>query len=483
MKRAIKNHLGDFAAIIVMLVLAVFVAGYILSKERLAIPFITPSTFKLNADFQTGQALTAGQGQSVRVSGVQIGQISGVTLKNGLADVSMTIEKQYSHLIHADATALMRPRTGLKDMFIELDPGRAPSPVVKAGYTIPVSDTDPDIDTDEILASLDGDTRNYLQLLVDGFGQGLKGPGGNELAGVFEKFEPTHQDLARVNGAVAQRGADLQQLVNSLARLNTALAAKQTQIASLVHASARVFRAFASENGNVSEAISELPGTLRQTTQTLNIVRTFASQLGPAATHLLPAVKAIPSANAALTALARPSAPIVQKQIRPFVVAARPLVRNLKPAAHNLAKATPNLTTTFKVIDHFVNLLGYNPGGDSHGYLWWLAWVDHDARSVFSNQDANGDYRNLFLQLSCASIAQIAGGANGALEELLLNLTPILSDANLCPQSAAANSAAYKRYEAGHTAGMATSQDEAAAKLSGVSTGKPLFIPTLSSTK
>jgi phospholipid/cholesterol/gamma-HCH transport system substrate-binding protein len=478
-KRAIKTHLGDFGAMVVLLVLAVVVAGYILTKERLALPFVSPSTFTLSADFQTGQALTAGQGQSVRVSGVQIGQISGVTLKSGLAHVSMSIDEKYRHLIHQDATALLRPRTGLKDMFVELDPGRAPSPAARSGYTIPVSNTNPDINVDEILSSLDGDTRNYLQLLINGFGQGLSGPGGSELAGVFEKFEPTHQDLARVNGAVAQRGADLQQLVNSLARLNTALAAKQVQIGSLVHASARVFRAFASENGNVSSAVAELPATLRQTTQTLDVVKSFADQLGPAATNLLPAARAIPSANAALTALATPSAPIVRREIRPFVVAARPLVRNLKPAAKNLAKATPNLTTTFTVLNHFFNLLSYHPGSGTQGYLYWLAWVDHNARSVFANQDANGDFRNLFLQLSCASIAQIAGGVDGQLEEAILNLTPILTAANLCPTQAAQNAAAFKRYQQGTTTSVATGAETAAARSAGVLTGKPLFLPTL----
>ena len=109
----------------------------------------------------------------------------------------------------------------------------------------------------------------------------------------------------------------------------------------LVDASSTVFRAFASQDTNISEAIRDLPGTLAQTTDTLNKVTTFANLLGPTAKNLLPAAKALPAANAAVTALAKPSAPIVQNQIRPFVVAARPLVRNLKPAAENLAAATP----------------------------------------------------------------------------------------------------------------------------------------------
>ena len=100
-----------------------------------------------------------------------------------------------------------------------------------------------------------------------------------------------------------------------------------------------------------------------------------------------------------MVALAKPSTPIVKNQIRPFVVAARPLVRNLKPAAVNLSAATPNLTKTFGVLNRFVNMLGYNPGdptGGQHGYLWWLAWLDHNARTLFSVQDAKS------LSTSCA---------------------------------------------------------------------------------
>jgi phospholipid/cholesterol/gamma-HCH transport system substrate-binding protein len=206
-----------------------------------------------------------------------------------------------------------------------------------------------------------------------------------------------------------------------------------------------VFGALASEDGNISRAVSDLPGTLRQTTATLAKVQAFAAQLGPAAANLLPAARALPAANRALATLAKPSAPIVQTQIRPFVVAARPVVRNLRPAAIHLAAGTPNLSGVFTVLNHFVNMVGYNPGDVEHGYLWWLAWLDHNARTLFSIQDANGDYRPLFLQLSCASIAQIANFTPAI--ESLLNLTPLLSSVGVCPKQAAADAAAFRHYQ------------------------------------
>jgi phospholipid/cholesterol/gamma-HCH transport system substrate-binding protein len=445
-KRAIRTHLSDFAAILVLLVLSIAMAGYILSHERLRFPFIQSSPTVYNAEFSTAQAVTPGQGQTVRVSGVEIGQIGKVSLNNGIAIVQMDINEKYKHLLRTDATALLRPRTGLKDMFIELNPGSRSAPLAKPGFTIPVSNTLPDINVDEILASLDSDTRAYLDLLVNGAGQGLKGHG-NQLAQVLQRFEPTHRDLARLNKAVAARGTNLTRLVNSLQRLNTALAAKQTQIVSLVDSSSKVFRAFASQDQNISRAIGDLPGTLAQTTATLTKVQTFANQLGPAATNLLPAARALPAANQALSALAVPSTPIIKNQIRPFVIAARPLVRQLKPASVNLAKATPSLSKVFTVLNHFVNMVGYNPGGAQHGYLWWLAWLNHSARTLFAVQDGNGVFRPLFLQASCATLAQIVNSVTGS--ETLLNLTPILTNLNLCPKQAAADIKAFRSYQAG----------------------------------
>lgn len=430
MKRAIKSHLGDFIAILVLLVLSVVVAGYILNHERLRFPFIQSAPFTVNAEFQTGQAFTPGQGQFVAVSGVQVGQIGNVTLKNGVAEVQMQIDQKYKHMLHTDATALARPRTGLQDMFIELNPGTKSAPPLKPGATIPLSNTMPQVNVDEILSSLDADTRSYLNLLVNGAGQGLKGKAGNQLAEVFKRFEPTHRDLARVNKAVAARGEALKQLINSLQRLNTALAQRQGQIVSLVSASSKVFHAFAADDQQISQAIRDLPGTLAQTTQTLGKVQAFADKLGPAATNLLPAARSIPAANHALESLAQPNpsigylggTKIVRDQIRPFVIASRPLVRNLRPAANNLAKATPNLSKVFTVLNHFVNMVGYNtePAGQ-HSYLWWLAWLNHNARTLFSIQDANGVFRPLFLQASCATYAQILNSLPSAALVVLQN--------------------------------------------------------------
>ena len=90
--------------------------------------------------------------------------------------VAMDIDPEYKDIVHTDATALLRPKTGLKDMFIDLQPGHDDAPVAKEGFTIPIRATQPDVNPDEILSALDADTRDYLKLLLNGAGQRPPGP-------------------------------------------------------------------------------------------------------------------------------------------------------------------------------------------------------------------------------------------------------------------------------------------------------------------
>src|SRR5882724_11752412 len=204
MRTAIRKHMKDFAALIGLAIVALAVAGYTLAHQRLRFPIIQSAPYKLKAEFSTAQAVTPGQGQTVRVSGVRIGDISKVDLSEGRAIVTMDVDPQYKDLVHTDASALLRPKTGLKDMFIELNPGSAKAPPAKDGFDIPISNTLPDINPDEFYSALDSDTRDYLKLLVDGAGRGLQGRGA-DLRNLLRRFEPTHRDLAQFTTAVNER--------------------------------------------------------------------------------------------------------------------------------------------------------------------------------------------------------------------------------------------------------------------------------------
>jgi phospholipid/cholesterol/gamma-HCH transport system substrate-binding protein len=433
-RRAIAKHARPFAAVVGLALVAAVVSGYILGQQRLRFPW-EGRPFRLQAAFSTAQAVTPGQGQTVRVSGVRVGDISGVKLEDGRAVVTMDLDPQYKDLVHTDATALLRPKTGLKDMFIELDPGTTRAPLAKRGWTLPVGNTLPDVNPDEILASLDADTRDYLTLLVDGAGQGLKGRG-DDLREVFRRFEPTHRDLARVNALVAQRHRNLSRLVHSLGDLNDELADKSDDLAALVSSSSAVFRSFASEQANVTRAVGDLPAALRQTTDTLDRVERFAEVLRPAAVHLQPAVKALDRANHAVTSFAKEATPIVRDEVRPFVRDARPVVRSAKTPVSELSQATPDLQRSFKVLNDFLNEVAYNPNGREgpgvdgreEGYLFWAAWLQHNGAAIFSTSDANGPFRPVTLGGTCGVLRSLAG-ETPPMNQILL---PALTDPKIC---------------------------------------------------
>jgi phospholipid/cholesterol/gamma-HCH transport system substrate-binding protein len=433
----IRKNLGNFAAIIVLILLAAGVSLFILNQQRMRFPLLEPKPFKLKAEFSTAQAVVAGQGQTVRVSGVRIGDIGSVELKNGRAVIAMDVDPKYKSIIHTNASALLRPKTGLKDMFVDLQPGGGDAPLVKAGYTIPIRATQPDVNPDEVLSVLDTDTRDYLRLLLNGAGQGLKGRGG-DLRDLFARFEPTHRDLARVNGAVATRRHNLRRLITSLNVLSTELASHRGDLTRLVGSSSAVFGAFAKEQANVSAAVHELPSTLSQTTDTLGRVQSFAEVLGPTTQKLRPAARALDPANHAVRPFAREATPQLRKSIRPFVREARPLVRDLKPVSTRLANAGPNLTQVFLRFNHLLNLLGYNPNGREgpgnanrqEGYLFWLAWLNHSATQLFSTSDANGVFRPVTLAAPCATLQQVLQKQPQL--EFTSVLTPLLTDSKAC---------------------------------------------------
>jgi len=232
-KRAIREHRTDFLAIIGLMTVAALCSLYILNEQRLRFPIIEDKPFQLQAEFVTGQAVTPGQGQTVRVSGVRVGDIAKVDLEDGRAILTLDLDRKYKGLVRENWTGLLRPKTGLKDMFVELTPGKGEAPRAAAGWRMPIASTLPDVNPDEFLSSLDTDTRDYLRLLLSGARGGLTGRA-DDLNQVLKRFEPTYRDIARVSTEVAGRRQDLRRLINSLNRLNTELASKDDDLAELV---------------------------------------------------------------------------------------------------------------------------------------------------------------------------------------------------------------------------------------------------------
>jgi phospholipid/cholesterol/gamma-HCH transport system substrate-binding protein len=423
-KRAIREHLRDFVAIAVLIVLAIVATGLILAKQQANFPAWLPilghDHFELKAELSSAQAVTPGQGQTVDLSGIKIGSVQAVNLEDGAAVVTMNIDPKYAPLIHKDASLLLRPRTGLQDMTIEIDPGTPGSKEVKEGSTVPLADTQPNVNPDQILASLDGDTQSFLQLLLQGASQGLYGHS-EQLSAGLRRFEPTVRDIARINSALAERRQNLRRVITNFGKLSTELGHRDTQLAGFVRSSNTVLGSFAKEQNAIRSTLQEFPPTLRQTQSTLTSANRLALILGPASRKLIPSAQALAPALRQVRPLFRDTKGSIENQIRPFARQVQTPLKHINQASQPLAKTTTSLTKGFNNLNLLLNALAYNPpGAGDEGYLFWASWLNHNTNSVFFTQDAGGPLRHGLVLLSCntAFLAENAAGSNPFLKTL-----------------------------------------------------------------
>ena len=440
MRMAIRKHLKDFIALTVLFLIALAVSGYILSNQRLYLPAWVPGVgtefYEVNAEFSTAQAVVPGQGQTVNIAGVAVGDLGEVKLRNGVAVVQMKIRQKYAP-VYKDARVLLRPKTGLKDMTVELDPGNKSAGTVANHGTIPVESSLPDVNLDEILSQLDRDTRDYLVILANSGGEafGDDGEAAKDLRGTLRRLEPTNRDLAKINGKLAERRRNLRRVVHNFSSLTTEIGTKDKQLSQLVVSANANFRALASQDQNIRESLRLLPGTLQQAKTTLTSANALSKELGPTFSALRPAARALGPSLRATRPFLRDTTPIIQKQLRPFAREARAPVRQLRIAADNLKPLTPNLTRTFRVVNSLLNTVAYNPPGpDEEGFLFWGSWVNHMGATIFSTQDAHGAIRRGVFLGSCTSfqlLEQIA--ATNPNLKVLADLLGAPRSSAICP--------------------------------------------------
>jgi phospholipid/cholesterol/gamma-HCH transport system substrate-binding protein len=87
-------------------------------------------------------------------------------------------------------------------------------------------------------------------------------------------------------------------------------------------------------------------------------------------------------------------------------------------------------------------MVGFNPNGKEgpdvasrdEGFLFWLAWLNHDGGALFSSSDANGPFRPVTFASDCSVLKQIAN-ENGGNELYSLVFSKPVFDAGVCPSN------------------------------------------------
>ncbi|MCW3016180.1 MAG: hypothetical protein JWO02_3272 [Solirubrobacterales bacterium] len=416
MLKALKKHAKWLSVIAFLMLAATLAGGYILTQQRLANPFA--DYYTVNAEFSTTAGLNAGLGQAVNVAGVRVGTITSSTLRDGSAIVEMQIKPGKLEHVFRDAHAVLVPNSPLKDMQVELFPGTTQAGAAPDRFTIPVARTAPPVDSDELTAALDTDTRRFFQVLVNGVDNGLHGRAA-DLQALLKTLEPTAVDLNRVTSALAARRRELRRLVHSMAVLTKATATKDTELAQVIQGGNATLRALANQEGALRESARKLPQTLQTTSRTLANLQDFTGELVPTLDGLLPAVRKLKPVLKATDELAIKAEPIVRTRLRPLVRELQPLATDLSPTTRDLSAVTPKLSSAFKVLNYTVNELAYNPAGDDEGFLFWLSWFAHNGNSFTSSQDAHGSAWRGVALVSCNTLINSASALAPLLKSII----------------------------------------------------------------
>ncbi len=440
--RQARGRGKDTIAIALLTLAAITMTLWIFTQQKASLPAWAPLVGEdfdhITADFTTAQAVTPGQGQAVVIAGITVGKITSVDLEDGHAVVGMDIEPQYMELIHPDATLLLRPKTNLNDMTVEVDPGKAKGHL-EDGANIPLSRTEPNVNFEGFLATLDADTRQYIQLLVAGGAQGIGGRG-RQLSGAFRRLQPFAHYIADLNRAVAQRRLALSNVVHNFGLLSTELARNESEIERFVTSSKDALGNFANQQQSIQEALIEFPATLAALQSGLASSNRFSLAARPALIGLIPQAHALGPALEANARLFRQTTAPIRDQIRPFTRQIRPVLTHLKQGSSDFKKTVTGFGNSLGAFNAFFNELAYKPKG-KESYLFYLPWINHNVNATYNLVDSAGPVQRSAIMISCNGAYLGSGIArvkpylstilNGARVPLAEQLPPIPAD----PQS------------------------------------------------
>jgi phospholipid/cholesterol/gamma-HCH transport system substrate-binding protein len=209
--------------------------------------------FKLDAVFDSANGLVTQS--EVRVSGVHVGRVVEIN-GAGTSGALVTMHLQPDIQLHRDIRLVIRPKTLLGEKFVEIvRPRESSQPMLKPGSVIPRAQTGQAVEIDDILSSMDPDTRKAMTESFRQLGIAFDGRE-SDLNSMLPPLDATianFRPLARVGEA---RQKELDRILKNLSIIMQALADEQEQLGRLVDSGDKAMTAIASRD-------RELAGTVR----------------------------------------------------------------------------------------------------------------------------------------------------------------------------------------------------------------------------
>ncbi len=319
--------LTPFRAGLIAAFVIVIVVFFAFTKSN---PLANP--YELTAVFENTNSLA--KRSPVRIAGVDVGKVVDIeSLDDGSGMAKVTMEIKDKGLpIHNDATLKVRSRLFLEgNYFVELKPGTPNKPELGSGGVIGPDRTAAPVQLNQVLTTLQSETREDLRTLLKELSAAYEGKGAKGLNQAIEHWEEAYRTTSQVSDAtLGTEEHDLSRVLRGQAKVFGALARDQRALSDLVTGLNQTVAAFASQEDNLRASVPLLRNVLREGKPALESLNSA-----------LPAVRRF--ARDALPA-ARSSSPTLDAQI-PFIRQARRLIarRELGGVAQRLRRTVPVL--------------------------------------------------------------------------------------------------------------------------------------------
>jgi phospholipid/cholesterol/gamma-HCH transport system substrate-binding protein len=204
------------------------------------------------------------EGSDVRVLGVKIGKVTGLTPRGDRVVVDFEYDDEYK--IPADAKAVVVAPSVVSDRYVQLTPVYEGGPVLAADALIELEQTAVPVELDRIFASL-----NDLNVALgpeganrDGALSRLLAVGADNLEGEGRNINRTVADLSKAIETLSDGKRDLFSTVRNLQVFTTALADSDDQVRAFNTDLASVADQLAAERGELALALKNLAVALSE---------------------------------------------------------------------------------------------------------------------------------------------------------------------------------------------------------------------------
>jgi ABC-type transporter Mla subunit MlaD len=317
--------------------------------------------FRLKGVFAT--AVNISPKSPVRIAGVNVGTVKSIERVGNTGVVTMEISKD-GLPIHRDATLKIRARILLEgNWFVDLEPGTPSSPTVSSGYTIPIAQTADPVQLDQILDTLNTDTRANLQTFLAEYGAALtrkptaaqdaeQNPAVHGL-NAAQALKKTYFDSPRaLKGAAIVNQAfggveqhDLSKLVAGTEAFTAKLNVHEQVLGEWVENFDTFLGSLASQSSSLSATVAELPGTLKNAGRAFTNFNAAAPAIRKFSLDLIPGVEQTPATIAA----AYPWIEQVQASFGPAEIGG--VAKGIREAAPTIASVIVSQPAFFKQQD------------------------------------------------------------------------------------------------------------------------------------